>query len=397
MSDKNPYLKTELKYFLHTFKRQPLLIARGKGPYVWDEKGRKYFDFYSGLAVCGVGHTNVNVVTAIERQSRLLLHSSNFFYTKPQIEMAKALTSRWNGSRVFFSNSGAEANELAIKLARLWATRHNKPGRDIISFHNSFHGRTLATTTASGGLSRATNSVFRPLPAGFLSVPFNNLERVKKAITKKTIALLVEPVQGEGGINVASPSFFRGLASLCRTHNILLIVDEIQSGLGRTGTFFAFEQYGLKPDIVTLAKGLAGGMPLAATLAQDSVAKHMTPGLHGSTFGGNPVACAAALEVLKMLTPKALSSIQHLGDFLQQRLSSLLRYPSVQSIRSRGLMFGVQLDRPGAPYVTLARKKGLLINCTHETVLRFLPPYFLTKKEAEKCLAILTEVFEKLR
>jgi acetylornithine/succinyldiaminopimelate/putrescine aminotransferase len=343
-----------------------------------------------------VGHANKKVVRAIQKQCAQLIHSSNFFYTHPQTDLAQALTAKWSGSKVFFTNSGAEANELAIKLARLWATKKNKPGRDIISFHNSFHGRTLATAAASGGLSRGTNAAFKPLPAGFISVPFNNIDAVKKTITKKTIAILVEPVQGEGGINIASPAFLRGLADLCRKHDLLLILDEIQSGLGRTGTFFAFEQYGIKPDIVTLAKGLAGGLPLGAALAQKSVAQHMAPGLHGSTFGGNPVACAASLEVLKMLTPKALSAIKSLGEFLQQRLSSFLTYASVQSIRNRGLMIGLELDRPGAPYVSLAREKGLLINCTHETVIRFLPPYFLSRKDAEKAITILTEVFDEL-
>lgn len=395
-TDKNPFVETELKYFLHTFKRQPLLIKKASGTYVWDSTGKKYLDFFSGLAVCGVGHNNKNVVKAVQKQAALLLHSSNFFYTDPQMAMAKAITARYKNSKVFLCNSGAEANELAIKLSRLWAGKNNKPGRDIVVFENAFHGRTLYTAAASQGKNR-TNAAYEPLPKEFIAVPYNDLDAVKRAVTENTIGIMLEPVQGEGGINIATKEFFQGIAGLCKQKNLLLIADEIQSGMGRTGTFFAFEQYGVQPDIVTLAKGLAGGLPLGATLAQPRVAELMAPGLHGSTFGGNPVACAASLEVLKLLSPAALRSIKKTGAFVREELSRFSQYPSVKSVRSFGLMAGLELNTGGDAYVTLARKKGLLINCTQGTVLRFLPPYFISTSELKKAFSILHDVFKEIQ
>jgi predicted acetylornithine/succinylornithine family transaminase len=391
----NPFLKTELKHFLHTFKRQPLLLTKAKGSNVWDSRGRKYLDFFSGLAVCGVGHNNSNVIKAVRAQAGKLIHSSNYFYTEPQSALAKALTAKYKGSRVFFANSGAESNELAIKLARLWAAKNKKPGRDIITFQNAFHGRTLATAAASRGKNRS-HDVFEPLPKGFKAVPYNDLEKTKRAIDKNTIAILVEPVQGEGGIHIASKEFFRGLAALCRKKNLLLIVDEIQSGMGRTGKFFAFEHYGVHPDIVTLAKGLAGGLPLGATLASPRVAQHMVPGLHGSTFGGNPVACAASLEVLKLLGSQALQTIRNSGQELKKELSRFSQYPALKEVRSFGLMVGMELNENGDAYVTLARERGLLINCTQGNVLRFLPPYFMTQTDLQRGIRILRSVFQTL-
>jgi acetylornithine/N-succinyldiaminopimelate aminotransferase len=389
----NPYLETELKYFLHTFKRQPLLLKKAKGPFVWDAKGKKYYDFFSGLAVCGIGHNNPQVVKAIIKQAAQLLHTSNFFYTDAQINTAKALTARWPTSKVFFCNSGAEANELAIKLARLWATKNNKSGRDIITFDRAFHGRTLATAAASRSTMRS-NDVFEPMPTGFVGAPFNDLQKTKSAITEKTIAIMLEPVQGEGGINIASKEFLQGIQKLCDDHGLLLILDEIQSGMGRTGTFFAFEQYGVKPHIVTLAKGLAGGLPLGATLAMPNVADLMVPGLHGSTFGGNPVACAAALEVLKLLSPKALKQIHAMGQSIAGKLAEFKRFPAVKEIKRFKLIHAIELNEPSDEYISLAQEKGLLINCTQGNVLRFLPPYFIKKTEVDQCLSILKSVFE---
>jgi predicted acetylornithine/succinylornithine family transaminase len=392
---KNPYFKDEQKYFLNTFKRQPLLLVKAKDSTVWDAKGKSYLDFYSGIAVCGVGHNHPAIVKAIKKQADKLLHSSNYFYTEPQMKLAKAITAKYNGSKVFFSNSGAEANEAAIKLARLWATQHNKPGRDILTFENAFHGRTLATSTASWGNSR-NNHFFEPLPKGFRSVPYNDLDALKKSVDDNTIAVLLEPIQGEGGINIASPEFLAGVAALCKERNLLLILDEVQSGLGRTGKFFAFEHANLKPDIVTLAKGLAGGLPLGATLAQPNVAEFMVPGLHGSTFGGNPVACAAALEVLKRVDSRALIGIRKFGKKLHNILQEFARYPGVKQIRTFGLMAAIELDHPGDDYVSAARERGLLINCTHTSVLRFLPPYFMSDSDLNRAILILHSVFKNL-
>lgn len=395
MNKSNPFLKTELRYFLHTFKRQPLLLTKARGTYVWDHRGRRYLDFFSGISVCSVGHAHPNVVAAIQRQSNALLHVSNYFYTQPQMELAAALTKRIPGSRVFLSNSGAEANEMAIKLARLWASKNKKAGREIVVFSNAFHGRTIATLTATDG-STAMKKIFGPLPSGFRRAPYNDIAALKKIIGKRTIAVLVEPVQGEGGIHIATRGFMKTLSDLSRRHRFLIIVDEIQSGLGRSGRFLACDWFGVKPDIVTLAKGLAGGLPLGATLAAPAVSKHIAPGMHGSTFGGNPVACAAALEVLKMLTPNALRHIHRQGQYLSQRLSAFQRFPSVKSTRGMGLLQAVELNAEGAPYVERAREKGLLINCTRENVLRFLPPYFMTRKEMNRALDILESVFEDL-
>lgn len=391
----NPYLTQEQKYFLYTFRRQPLLLTKARGSYVWDIHGKRYLDFFSGLAVCGIGHNDPRVVAAIKRQAGALIHSSNYFYTRPQFELARLLTSKMKGSKVFFCNSGAEANELAIKLARLWAAQNKKAGREIIGYQNSFHGRTLATLAASNGWNKQ-NDYFAPLPTGFRALPFNDFDKTRKAVSKNTIAILLEPIQGEGGIHAASKEFLKGLARLCRERDLLLILDEIQCGLGRTGTFFACESYGLKPDIVTLAKGLAGGLPLGATLANERVARHMRPGLHGSTFGGNPVACAASLEVLKRLSPKALASIRHSAEYLKEKLSQFHAYASVKAVRGRGLMMGIELNEKGDAYVALARQRGLLINCTQGNVLRFLPPYFMTKKEMDQALSMLGSVFETL-
>jgi predicted acetylornithine/succinylornithine family transaminase len=392
----NPYLKNELKYFLHTFKRQPLLITKAAGPYIWDKNGRKYFDFFSGLAVCGVGHNHPRVKAAVHKQTERLLHVSNHFYTEPQMKVAQMLTGFYPGSRVFLANSGAEANELAIKLARLWATRNKKKGRSIITFKGAFHGRTLATVAASGKMW-GDNIVFAPYPAGFKTkLPFNNLEAVRKGVDANTIAIMLEPIQGEGGIHIATRSFLRGIQEICRQKNLLLILDEVQSGMGRTGTFFAFEQYGIKPDIVTLAKGLAGGLPLSATLCVPRVANLVTPGLHGSTFGGNPLACAASMEVLKLLAPKNLARIRRSAAYLKKCVADFYRYPVVMSVRCQGLMVGIELSQPGAPYVDLARKKGLIVNCTQGNVIRLLPPYFMTQQEMNKCLTILSSVFDEL-
>jgi predicted acetylornithine/succinylornithine family transaminase len=390
---KNPYSKDEHKYFLNTFKRQPLFLVKAKDSTVWDKNGKSYIDFFSGLAVCGIGHNHPSVVRAIKRQADKILHSSNYFYTQPQMDLAGAITARYQGSKVFFSNSGAEANETAIKLARLWAAKNGKAGRDIITFENAFHGRTLATTTASWGRTR-NNHLFEPLPKGFRSVPYNNLAALAKAVSNKTIAIMLEPIQGEGGINIASPEFLKGVAALCKKNNILLIMDEVQSGMGRTGKFFAFEHARLTPDIVTLAKGLAGGLPLGATLAQPRVADLMVPGLHGSTFGGNPVACAAALEVLKRLDSNALIGIRKFGQKLHNILQEFAQYPSVKQVRSFGLMAAIELDHPGDDYVTAARERGLLINCTHTSVLRFLPPYFMSEKDLARAISILHSVFK---
>ncbi len=393
---KNPYYKDEQKYFLNTFKRQPLLLVKAKDSTVWDKNGKRYLDFYSGLAVCGVGHNNPAVVGAIKKQADKLLHSSNFFYTQPQMDLAKAITARYKGSKVFLSNSGAEANEMAIKLARLWAAKNGKPGRDIIAFANAFHGRTLATATASWGRTR-NNYLFAPLPKGFRpSVPYNNMEALKKIVSKNTIAILIEPIQGEGGINIATSEFLKGVAGLCKKYNLLLILDEVQSGMGRTGKFFAFEHANLKPDIVTLAKGLAGGLPLGATLAQPRVANLMVPGLHGSTFGGNPVACAAALEVLKRLDSRALIGIRKFGQKLQKILQEFAHYSGVKQVRSFGLMAAIELEHPGDDYVSSARVRGLLINCTQTSVLRFLPPYFMSESDLTRAISILHSVFKAL-
>jgi predicted acetylornithine/succinylornithine family transaminase len=378
-------------YLFNTYKRNPITIHKAKGSWVWDDKGKKYLDFFSGLAVSGIGHAMPPVVAAIQFQSKKLLHASNLFYTEPAALLAQQLCKRSFAKKVFLCNSGAEANEAAIKLARKYGSQNGR--YEIIVFDNSFHGRTLGALAATA--QPKFHEGFGPLPPGFPVAKFNQIDSVERLITPRTAAILIEPIQGEGGIRPCTPQFLTALRKLADQHGLLLMFDGVQCSLGRTGDLFSYETYGIVPDVLTLAKGLGGGMPIAAMLGSEKVANVLGPGDHGTTFGGNPVCSMAAIAVLKMLSPKVLKNVKKQSQAILKDLEPLARYPFVRELRAVGLMIGMELTIPGAPFVETCRKRGLLINCTQGNVLRFLPPLALSDSERRFALNILQQVFQR--
>lgn len=382
------------RYLMNTYARQPLSIARGRGAKVYDFEGREYIDFVAGIAVNVLGHCHPDLVAAIQKQTQQLLHASNLYFTEPQVNLARELVSHSFADKVFFSNSGAEANETAIKLARSYAKQKFGPDRyEIITMVNSFHGRTLATLSATG--QEKVQKGFEPLMPGFRHVPFNDLGEVEKAISGKTAAVMLEPIQGEGGVHVGDPTYLQALREICSLQGVLVIFDEVQTGVGRTGTLFAYEQLGMVPDIMTLAKGLGGGVPIGACLAREDIAAAFTPGVHASTFGGNPLACAAALAVLKVLLEgQVLEHGKRMGDYLEKGLKDIqagLPYV-VKDVRGRGLLRGMELTVDGGPIVTDCYRRGLLINCTMGRVLRFVPPLIISQAQIDTLLDALTQL-----
>ncbi|OGS45766.1 MAG: acetylornithine aminotransferase [Elusimicrobia bacterium RIFOXYD2_FULL_34_15] len=384
------YYDLEKKYIFQTYKRNPILFVKGSGKYLWDDKGKRYLDFLSGISVCSVGHCNPKIVGAIQKQSKELIHTSNLFYTKPQIELAKILSGVSFGGKVFFSNSGAEANECAIKLARKWGNGRS----EIISFMNSFHGRTITTLSATG--QKKFSKGFEPLLKGFKFANFNDISSVKKHLNKKTCAILIEPIQGEGGVCLANKDFLIEIKNICKKNNLLLIFDEIQCGLGRTGKIFAYKNYGVEPDIMTLAKSLGGGLPLAATIAKSNVAEVLGYGTHGSTFGGNPVCCAVAVEVLKIVNNKNfLKNVENTGKYFIEKLKELQKsYSIIKEVRGQGLIIGIELNTDGKEIVKKCLQKGLIINCTQDKVLRFLPPLIISKKDVDEVISVLKDALK---
>lgn len=384
------------QYLMQTYARIPISIVRGQGCKVYDAEGREYLDFVAGVAVNALGHGHPDLVTAIEKQARHLIHTSNLYYSEPQVQLAQQLVELSFGQKVFFCNSGAEANEAAIKLARKYSTETFGPERfEIITMHNSFHGRTLATLTATG--QTKVHQGFAPLLAGFTYATLNDIESVKSHITDRTAAVLVEPIQGEGGVVVADQTFMQELRTLCTERQILLMFDEIQTGIGRTGTMFAYEQYGIQPDVMTLAKGLGGGVPIGACIAVDNVAQAFGPGSHGSTFGGNPLACAASLAVLRvLLDSQLLEKIRTVGSYLKKGLQELqARIPLIKDIRGVGLLQGIELSVEGKSVVQDCLTRRVLINCTMDRVLRLIPPLIVTQKEIDQLLKVLSDVLIK--
>lgn len=388
----------ENKYLMRTYKRYNVSVKKSKGQYVWDENGKKYLDFFSGISVCSFGHGNPAIISAIKKQLDLFVHCSNVYYSKPQVEVAKALLEKsFKNGRVFLANTGAEANEGAIKIARKWGS--DNPLKDgtkryeIIAFKNSFHGRTLATLAATG--QEKFHIPFKPLQEKFVFAEFNNIDSVKKLINKNTVAVMIELVQGEGGINIADKKFVKDLRKLCDDKNLLLICDEIQCGLARTGKTFAWQYYGIKPDIFTLAKAIANGLPLGAVVADKKVAEVFNYGDHGSTFGGNPVSCAAATATLKLITPKLLKDVTDKSKYFVKKLNELKKkFSCIKEVRNLGLLVGVELDFAGKDIVEFCIAKGLLINCTQGNVLRFLPPFVITKKDIDKAIKILEDAIK---
>ncbi len=384
------------RYLMHTYTRQPISIARGRGAHVFDFEGREYVDFVGGIAVNVLGHNHPDLMLAIQKQLTQVIHTSNLYYTLPQVQLAKLLVERSFAEKVFFCNSGAEANEAAIKLARRYG--HEKRGPEcfeIITMKNSFHGRTLATIAATG--QEKVQKGFEPITPGFSYVPFNDVEALEQAISDKTAAVMMEPIQAEGGVHVAGKTYLARVRELCRARGVLLIFDEVQTGMGRTGTLFAYEQLGVQPDIMTLAKGLGGGVPIGTCLATDEVAKVFGPGTHASTFGGNPLACAAGLAVLRtLLEGRVLDHAKRMGEHLAKGLQDCKdRHAAVKEVRGLGLLQGMELHGEGKPVVDACLSRGLLINCTMDRVLRFVPPLVITQADIDRLLDTLPHVLSK--
>ena len=385
------------KYIANTYARYPVVLVRGKGTRVWDVEGKEYLDFVAGLAVCNLGHCHPRVVKAIQDQATKLIHVSNFYYIEPQIQLASLLCKHSFADKVFFCNSGAEANEGAMKLARKYAK--GKIGADryeIITLERSFHGRTFATLTATA--QEKFHKGYSPLMPGFKYVPFNNPEAVRNAVDSKTCAVMLEPIQGEGGVNVPSEGFLKALREICDEKEILLIFDEVQVGMGRTGKLFAYEHEGVEPDLMTLAKSLAGGVPIGALLIRKGIAESFAPGDHASTFGGNPLATAAGVAALSAILEEGmLENCEKVGAYFLGRLEEIKKhFPFVKEIRGRGLILGVELSMDGGPIVKEMMQRGILINCTMGNVLRFLPPLIVTKQEVDQVVKNLEEVFKRI-
>jgi acetylornithine aminotransferase len=383
-------------HIFNTYARLPVVFVKGRGCTLWDDTGKEYVDFLAGIAVCNLGHSHPEVARVLCEQASTLIHVSNLFHTVPQVGLAAELTRLSFADKVFFSNSGAEANEAAIKLARKYSKDRHGEGRfHIITMKDSFHGRTLATLSATG--QEKVHKGFEPLVEGFTFVDFNSVSAVEAAVTDKTCAVMVEPIQGEGGINLPSPGYLVDLKDLCRRHDLLLIFDEVQVGMGRTGTLFAHEQEGVTPDIMTLAKALGNGLPIGAMLATDEVASAFVPGTHATTFGGTPLVTAAAAKVLELISlPAFLENVRRTGEYFTTRLKELKSEHSiVKEIRGRGLMIGMELNVPGQQIVKRCLEKGAIINCTHDTVLRFVPPLVVEEKDIEHLIRILDEALKE--
>lgn len=384
------------QFLMGTYNRSPLVIREGKGSRVFDPEGREYLDFISGIAVNTFGHCFPPITEALRKQSERLIHASNLYYSEPQILLARRLVDLCFEGKVFFCNSGTEAIEAALKLARKYFSSQKKEGRyEIISMNGSFHGRTYGAMSASG--QEKLWKGYEPVVPGFVHVPYNDLEAVKSAISDKTAAILVEPVQGERGIVVSSDHYLKGLRDLADQHGILLIIDEIQTGLGRTGSLFAYETSGITPDILTLAKGLGGGVPIGAMIAKNHVNQAFSFGSHGSTFGGNPLACSAGLAVVEALTAdrSVLQNCLRLGGLIQAKLRKLqARYSYIKEVRGKGLLIGMELLVEGRPIVLKCLERGLLINCTSDKILRFAPPLNITEADVDIFINVLGSVLE---
>ena len=386
----------ENRYLFSTFKRQPVTLVRGQGVRVWDDDGREYLDFVAGIAAVSLGHCHPTVVSALAEQSSALIHVSNLVYSIPQLRLAQLLVENSCLDRVFLCNSGAEAIEGAVKLARKWGKEKRDGAYEVICTDNAFHGRTLATLTASG--TEKYKLPYLPLPPGFVHVPFDDVEAIRKATSAKTCAVLVEPIQGEGGVNVPSDDYLRRLRAWCDEAGILLILDEVQTGIGRTGSLFAYQQYGAEPDIMTLAKGLAGGVPIGALLAKEHCAV-FAPGDHGSTFGGNPLCTHVGYSVLKYVIDNDIpGQVAKKGQHLERRLRSLAdRHPIVTEVRGRGLLWAIELDGEVAEQaVGMCREEGLIANNVKPTALRLMPPLVVSEEELDRAVEIVDRVLGKL-
>jgi acetylornithine/N-succinyldiaminopimelate aminotransferase len=386
-------MNTADKVMAKTYKRFPIVITKGKGCSLWDAEGKKYIDFVSGIAVCNLGHAHPRISEALSKQADILLHVSNLYYTEPQIELASLLTENSFADRVFFCNSGAEANEAAIKLARKYFKDKGESERyRIITMEKSFHGRTMATLSATG--QDKIRKGFEPILEGFDYIPFNDIDAMRKSINSSTCAVLLEPIQGEGGVRCPDPDYLKAVRRLCDEKKVLLIFDEIQTGMGRTGKFFAYEHFGIEPDIMTLAKALANGLPIGAMLAREEVAQAFGPGAHASTFGGTPIITAASVQVVKvLLEEKLFHHCAKIGAYFKERLQDLkAKHGSIVDVRGMGLLLGMKLKVEGDTIVNSCMEKGFLINCIQGNILRFIPPLIIEKEEIDALVVCLDEV-----
>ncbi|HEX8949014.1 MAG TPA: acetylornithine transaminase [Dissulfurispiraceae bacterium] len=385
------------RYLMHTYNRFPVVLRKGRGIRVWSADGKEYLDFVGGIAVNVLGHCHPKVVVAIQKQAQRLIHVSNLYHIEPQIKLARLLVTHSFADKAFFCNSGAEANEAAIKLARKYAKEHFDESRyEIITALNSFHGRTLATVTATG--QEKFQKGFEPLMPGFKYVPFNDIGALESAITQNTCAIMLEPIQGEGGVKIPSDDYLSKVRELCDSHGLLLILDEVQTGIGRTGKLFAYEHYGVTPDIMTLAKGLGGGVPIGAMLATEKVASAFAPGNHASTFGGNPLVCTAAVATLETILEDGfvLDHCNRMGKYFIERLEQLKGYyEQIIAVRGKGLLIAMELTRDGMPIVKACLERGILINCTGGNILRFMPPLTVEEKDIDHLAETLDELLGK--
>lgn len=386
-----------MSFLMNTYARQPVSFARGEGVWLWDEAGRKYLDAVAGVAVNALGHAHPRVAKALCEQAHTLIHTSNLYQIPRQEQLAERLCHLAGMDKVFVCNSGAEANEASIKLARMYGHSKGIEIPTIIVMEKSFHGRTMATLTATG--NRKVQAGFEPLVKGFVRVPYNDVAAVAQIAehNKSVVAVLVEPVQGEGGVQVPAPNYLQELRRLCDAHGWLLMLDEIQTGIGRTGSWFAFQQAGIVPDVMALAKGLGAGMPIGACLAKGAAAEVFKPGNHGSTFGGNPLACAAALETLAVVEEQDLCRhAAEIGEFIRAGLKAQFNgVAGVMEVRGAGLMIGIELDRPCAELVRRALEQGLLINVTADSVVRLLPPLVIQRDEAAQLIEMLGKLIKE--
>ena len=376
-----------------TYKRFPIVITKGKGCHLWDATGKQYTDFVSGIAVCNLGHAHPRISKALAKQADTLLHVSNLYYTEPQVQLASWLTQNSFADRVFFCNSGAEANEAAIKLARKYFKDKGERERyRIVSMEQSFHGRTMATLSATG--QDKIKKGFEPILEGFDHVPFNDMDALHNKIGPQTCAVLIEPIQGEGGVRCPDDEYLKAVRRVCDETGMLLIFDEIQTGMGRTGKLFAYEHFGIEPDIMTLAKALGNGLPIGAMLAKEAVADAFGPGAHASTFGGTPIITAASLEVVKVLSEEnIIAHCSNIGAYFEERLLWLKnRHESIVDVRGKGLLVGMKLEIEGAPIVDACLEKGFLTNCIQENILRFIPPLTIEKNHIDALVVCLDEI-----
>jgi acetylornithine aminotransferase len=385
------------RFMFQTYKRIPITLVKGDGCRVWDENGKEYLDFIGGIAVCALGHSSPILSKALHEQSQKLVHVSNLFYTQPQTELAQILVENSAGDRVFFCNSGAEANEAAIKLARrYWRDKSGSERHTILTMENSFHGRTMATLSATGQEKIRTG--FDPLLDGFRYVPFNDLRALESSIDQSVLAVMVEPIQGEGGVVVPDPDYLTGVREICSNRGILLILDEIQVGMGRTGKLFAYQHFGITPDIITLAKSLGNGIPIGAMLAREELGGAFGPGSHATTFGGTPLITAGATAVVRsLLNDGWIENASMMGTYFKNELINLQqKHAVIRDIRGLGLIIGVELVIEGAEIVTACMERGFLINCVQDRVLRFVPPLIIGKEEIDPLIACLDEVLEEI-